>query len=144
MGAVKTPELYRCAASINGVLDLPEIVSFDKEFIGGHEWTKSVGLEGEKLKSVSPYHQAEKIKIPMLLIHAKDDARVPPRQAERLAKQLKNLDQEVTLVSVEHGGHSMNNEQARTIILESLEQFLVKALGPNTTATAPSKTAGAP
>jgi len=35
MGAVETPGLYRCAASINGPSDLASFVSDVKKFIGG-------------------------------------------------------------------------------------------------------------
>ncbi len=103
MGAVKTPDLYQCAASINGVTDLPDLISFDRKFVGGSEWTKSMGMDGESAKAVSPYHQAEKIKIPLLLIHAEDDARVPVRESRRLAKRLKKLKQDVTLRTVKRG-----------------------------------------
>ncbi len=129
MGAIKTPELYKCAASINGVLDLPRMVNDDRKYIGGRSWVKDFGLEGAKLNDISPYHQAERVQIPMLLIQAKDDTRVHEEQGARMAKQLKKLKKQVDYVTVELGGHSMSNAPARKVILESLEEFLTDNIG---------------
>jgi dipeptidyl aminopeptidase/acylaminoacyl peptidase len=131
MAAVKTPQVFRCAASINGVLDLPRQIFEDKEYIGGSVWTKHMGLDGESAKSVSPYHQAERIVIPMLIIQARDDARVTSEQGQRMAKRLQRLDKPVEYVEIENGGHSLNNQAARLVILESLESFLATHIGAN-------------
>ena len=131
IGAVQTPELYQCAASINGVLDLPRLIADDKRYIGGSAWTRHMGLEDESAKVVSPYHQAERIQAPMLIIQAQDDARVHEDQGRRMARRLEKLDKPVEYVEVELGGHSMTNEQARTVILTSVEKFLDENIGPN-------------
>jgi dipeptidyl aminopeptidase/acylaminoacyl peptidase len=129
MGAVQTPELYQCAASINGVLDLPRLISDDKRYIGGSAWTRHMGLEDENAKVVSPYHQAERITVPMLIVQAKDDARVHEDQGKRMARRLERLDKPVEYIEVEHGGHEMDNEPARLTILTALEAFLAENLG---------------
>ncbi len=129
MGAIKTPDLFKCAASINGVLDLPRMVNDDRKYIWGRAWVDDFALEGEKLKSISPYHQADKIQIPMLLIQADDDVRVHKEQAERMAKQLRKLKKPVEHVAIELGGHSMDNSAARALILKNLEQFLNTHIG---------------
>lgn len=129
MGAVKTPDLYKCAASINGVLDLPRMVNDDRGYIGGQAWVKDFVLEGAKLNDISPYHQADRIQIPMLLIQAKDDTRVHEEQGARMAKQLRKLKKQVDYVTVDLGGHSMSNAPARETILESLEAFLHDHIG---------------
>lgn len=131
IGSVQTPELYQCAASINGVMDLPRLIADDKRYIGGSVWTRHMGLEDESAKTVSPYHQAERIQAPMLIIQAKDDARVHDDQGKRMSRRLERLDKPVEYIEVELGGHGMNNEQARTIILTSVEQFLDRNIGEN-------------
>ena len=129
IGAVQTPELYQCAASINGVLDLPRLIADDKRYIGGSAWTRHLGLEDESAKVVSPYHQAERIQVPMLIIQAKDDSRVHEDQGRRMSRRLERLDKPVEYVEVELGGHSMTNENARTVILTSIESFLDSNIG---------------
>lgn len=129
MGAIKTPDLFKCAASVNGVLNLVRQIEDDKDYIGGGLWTRHMGLEGENVKAVSPYHQAERIKIPMLIIQARDDPVVHRNQGAGMADRLHDLDRPVEYIEVELGGHSMTTESARLEILQSLETFLAKNIG---------------
>jgi dipeptidyl aminopeptidase/acylaminoacyl peptidase len=131
IGAVQTPDLYQCAVSINGVLNLPRHIADDLRYIGGSVWTRHVGLEGERAEVVSPYHQAERIRIPMLIIQAKDDSRVHLDQGKQMARRLKRQGKVVEYVEVEFGGHSMTNEPARQAILRSVEKFLNEYLHTN-------------
>ncbi len=129
MGAVKTPELYRCAASINGVLDLDRLVEDDRAYIGGEVWVEHMGLEGEKLKSVSPLHQAERIRIPMLIVQAEDDVRVHAAHGRTMAARLSKLGREVKLVKIKRGGHTLTNADGRARMLRELEDFLARHIG---------------
>lgn len=129
MGAVKTPELYRCAASINGVLDLPRHRLDDTRYIGGEDWIEHMGLEGESAKAVSPYHQAESIKIPMLIVQSLDDTRVHREQGQAMANRLQELGKDVTYVEVEFGGHSIRNVDGRAQLLFALDAFLEQHVG---------------
>jgi dipeptidyl aminopeptidase/acylaminoacyl peptidase len=130
MGAVQAPDLYRCAASINGVLNLPLQIVEDKRYVGGSEWTRHMGLADEKAIAVSPYHLAERITVPMLVVQAADDTRVHKEQGRGMAERLQQLGKPVQYVEVESGGHAMLNEEARARILSSLETFLATNLGP--------------
>lgn len=129
MGLVKSPEIYRCGIGINGVYNLPMLIGYDKKYIGGSTWTRHIGLEGESTRSVSPFHQAEEIQAPFLIIHAEDDARVEIDQASNMHKALKKAGAESELVVLPLGGHSMRNAEARVRILNELEQFLAKHIG---------------
>ena len=129
IGAAKTPRLYHCAASINGVLNLPLQMEEDNRYFRGSEWNKYVGLEGESSKAVSPFHQAESITAPMLIIQSVDDTRVHKEQGRGMAERLRDLGKPVEYVEIEFGGHSMGNVAARQQILESLETFLAENLG---------------
>ncbi len=132
MGAVKTPDLFACAVSISGVSDLPQLIADDQKFVGGKIWTRSIGDPGEDreiLRATSPYHQAEKIKIPILLIHTKDDTRVPVAHSRAMAKRLKGMKKSVKYVEIEKGGHTLEVEAARIATLKALEKFLAKHLG---------------
>jgi dipeptidyl aminopeptidase/acylaminoacyl peptidase len=129
IGAAKMPHLYHCAASINGVLNLPLQIEEDNRYFRGSEWTKYFGLEGESTKAVSPFHQAESITAPMLIIQSVDDTRVHKEQGRGMAKRLRDLGKPVEYVEIEFGGHGMGNVAARRQILESLETFLAENLG---------------
>ncbi len=129
MGLVKSPELYRCGVGINGVYNLPQYIADAREYVGGTVWTRHIGLEGEKTRSVSPHHQADRFKAPFLIIHAVDDHRVRVGQADGLYEELKENDKAATLIKVEHGGHSMVTTEARQTILQTIEQFLSLSIG---------------
>ncbi len=124
MGAIKTPDLYQCAASINGVLNLMILISDDKDYIGGKAWIKSMGLTGEKATTVSPIHQAQKIKIPALIIQAKDDFRVPYKHAVGMVDKLKQYDKDVQMVTLKTGDHNLDTAESRIQTLQALETFL--------------------
>ena len=129
MGLVKSPDMFRCAASINGVYDLPKLIIDEKDYIGGRVWTDHIGLEGENARTVSPFDQAQKIQSPLLIVHAEDDGRVQVSQATEMHQRLKRNDKAVTFVRLPHGGHSLVNESARETLLENLESFLDENLG---------------
>ena len=129
MGAIKTPDLYRCAASINGVLDLISLINSDKGYVGGKAWVRSMGLSGESAQLVSPLHQAEKIKIPVLIIQAKDDFRVPYKQAVHMVDVLESRKKDVRFVTLPSGDHALDTAEARAQTLAALEGFLRKYIG---------------
>jgi dipeptidyl aminopeptidase/acylaminoacyl peptidase len=129
MGAIKTPSLYRCAASINGVLDLPRQILDERAYQGGRDWTRHMGLEGESAKVVSPYHQADRITVPILVVQVEDDTRVHKEQGRRMAKRLQQLDKPFEYLELESGGHSIRNVDGRQRVLDTLKSFLAQHLG---------------
>ncbi|NOZ66573.1 MAG: prolyl oligopeptidase family serine peptidase, partial [Alphaproteobacteria bacterium] len=124
-----TPDLFKCGISVSAVLNIPSMIRFDKKFIGGKPRTKTMGLQGKKPKEVSPYHRADEINAPLLIIHAKDDFRVRFRQAEKMVKKLKKLKKDVTFVVMEDGGHTLDTEASRITKLSAMEKFLKKHIG---------------
>ena len=130
MGVIKEPGLYACAASINGVTDLPRMISEDKYgVIGGRDWVKTIGLEGASVTDVSPYHRAEDVSAPVLLMSSKDDTRIDHEVSENMHKRLVNLGKESRYVEIEDGGHSMDTAASRLTVLTELEKFLAVHLG---------------
>lgn len=125
MGAIKEPELYQCAASGNGVANIPALKKF---FISLGFIDSTVGLEGHKNKEVSPHHQSDRINIPILFLASKDDGRVPYQQSEKMHKKLLSLDKDSTFMLMEDGGHNIYTARARLTLLTELEKFLQKHL----------------
>ncbi len=128
-GTIKEPGLYKCAISINGVMNIPSMVLRDKKFIGGRSWSKSMRLEGASKKDISPYHQSKKIHAPVLLFSSKNDSRVPYKQSRNLYKKLKKRKVDTGYVLIEDGGHTMNTGASRLTMLREMEKFLDKHIG---------------
>ena len=130
IGAALTPELYRCAASINGVLSLPRQILDVNKYVGGERWTEHMGLDGESSKAVSPLHLAERIEAPMLIVQSADDTRIHAGQGRDMAERLEDLGRDVQYVEIEFGGHSILNVAGRTRVLQALDAFLKRHLAP--------------
>ena len=129
MGAAKEADLYKCAISINGVANLPRMMMHNRHFIGGKSWNKDISLNGEKTKSVSPYHRAKDIKIPVLIVHSKDDSVVPYKQGKDMYKRLKSMKKPVTYVEVDNGDHFLDTAETRLAAFKAMEKFLAKHIG---------------
>ena len=109
-GAAFTPDVYKCAVSINGVSHLPKMLSADKERYGRKSWVldywnKNI-LDGDfdrnSLKEISPYFSAQNIKAPVLLIHGEDDTVVEYNQSKLMRKAIKKNKGDVALITVSY------------------------------------------
>ena len=52
----------------------------------------AMGTDKEKLKEMSPIHNVEKIKVPMLITHGKADRRTPLAGAKKFVSALEKTD----------------------------------------------------
>ncbi len=132
MGAVKTPDLYQCAVSLNGVFDLRKFIRYQWQFIGGRSGlgTAHIGDYSERdfLDEVSPSKRAGEIKIPVLVISAKDDRTVPYDQSKTMVSALKRAGVDHQYIELEKGGHSLLNAQSRGAFMTALDTFLAQHL----------------
>ncbi len=130
MGAAATPELYRCAASINGVSDLTRLrgeYSYDRTML--RRIDEILGTEGVDLDDYSPVRQAKRIRAPVLVVHAKDDGRVPFEHGQSMARALERAGGQVEFVPIERGDHALMDANSRLQMLQALEAFLDVHLG---------------
>ncbi len=137
MGAIKTPDLYTCAVSINGVTDLVQMLKYDmKELVDKAYWDEllfdRVGhpkKDKAMLEANSPVEHADKITIPVLLLAGEQDQRVPYKQSKQMASALKKAGADHELVSFEYAGHNLLARSSdREETLKLLEKFLAKYL----------------
>lgn len=83
-----------------------------------------MGLDGANDKDVSPHQRAKDISAPVLLIAAKDDARVNYKMSKALYKKLKRLKKPAEYVEIKEGTHYMEDAQSRLTALKASEKFL--------------------
>ncbi|HEY7377978.1 MAG TPA: S9 family peptidase [Steroidobacteraceae bacterium] len=133
-GATFTPELYRCAASIGGVSDLPEILGYVQQHYGEESDTlayfqQSIGSAFDpQVVARSPARSAAQVKAPILLIHATNDTVVPSTQSELMAKALRKENKTVELVKLPGEDHWLSQTATRVQVLEELDKFLAANL----------------
>ncbi len=124
MGSVKTPDLYKCAVSFGGVTDLAFLVSKSSYYQGHEIVEKMIGDNRRELKSRSPVELAEKIAIPVLLLHGEDDRVVRVHHSREMYDQLKDEDVPVTYIELEKGDHYLSRGNNRLAAFEAMDAFL--------------------
>jgi dipeptidyl aminopeptidase/acylaminoacyl peptidase len=133
-GAAFTPELYACAASINGVSDLPQLIDSQRRR-GGNEsgalayWLDHIGSPSDpEVASKSPARSASTFRVPVLLLHGREDAIVPFQQSQLMAEALGKAGKPVTFVVLDGEDHWLSRSTTRIQVLHSLEDFLARHL----------------
>jgi dipeptidyl aminopeptidase/acylaminoacyl peptidase len=126
--------IYRCAVSVSGPSNL---VSFDLWLVenwglkspGYREWLKLAAVDvgsPQTLDPISPAHFAARASGPVLLIHGKDDTRVPITQSQQMASALKSAGKTVEYVELDKEDHFLSHEATRTAMLKATAEFLQK------------------
>lgn len=137
-GAVKTPELYACAAAIAGVSDLNLMIQNDLNDIQSdpltRDWLETLvaGDVNDKaaLDKVSPARQADRVRAPVLLIHGRDDTTVPFAHSETMRAALVAAGKPVDLVELAGEDHYLSKAATRIQMLTALDAFLARHLKP--------------
>ncbi|KMT66108.1 peptidase S9 [Catenovulum maritimum] len=128
MGTVKTPDLYKCAVSFAGVSDIEALVKAHRNFVNYEIVKKQIGDDYSKLWEHSPLKHAEKIKVPVLLIHGTKDRVVRVDQSEDMFDELDDLDKDVEYIELDGGDHYLSNADHRLTTFKAMEKFLAKQL----------------
>ncbi|MBN1905788.1 MAG: S9 family peptidase [Deltaproteobacteria bacterium] len=134
-GATLDAGVYRCAISLAGPSDLK---SFLKSTVKKGSpssaqtrryWDRYFGASNPKdpiLKAISPLGYAEKVSIPIMLIHGRDDTVVPYDQSEKMAEALKDANKTVEFVTLKNEDHWLSRSETRLQMLDETIRFLKK------------------
>jgi dipeptidyl aminopeptidase/acylaminoacyl peptidase len=143
------PDTYRCAASLGGISDIGDYVSWVKgkrplpdpdkiaSLRADPEWPRAfspdpgsvsivTGYLGDPAgrNALSPRNQVADIKAPVLLVHQTDDRAVPVRQSKAMRDALQNAGKAVTYVELPGSDHELTTEEARLATAEAVLSFL--------------------
>jgi dipeptidyl aminopeptidase/acylaminoacyl peptidase len=130
MGAIRTPELFRCAISWAGVTDLNDMMRHDRNQLlpaRYRRWRNRVrGAAEVDLRSVSPVHRAAEVGVPVLLMHGTIDDNVPYRQAEDFVKAMKKANRPLQFIEFRDAGHGLESTADQVRLLAAVDDFLKK------------------
>ena len=86
---VEDPELWDAGVDVVGIADWHTFFANMPPWRGVlrvHEYGDPNGPEAEFLREISPIHRAHLIKAPLLVVHGRNDPRVPVEESEQIAR----------------------------------------------------------
>ena len=136
-GAAFEPDLYRCSIPIMGVFDWEEMTkdrkrqSRDRSHtaarISHDELVEAFGdpnSDENKFEEVSPINYVDQIKIPIFVVHGKNDRNVSIRQSKDLVAALKKAGVEHEVMFLGGEGHNYFNLKHSVELYNRIKEFL--------------------
>jgi dienelactone hydrolase len=132
-GLVKTPDLYRCAISFAGVTDIGYMFSdwSDRSFnkVTREMMMRRIGdkkMSAQLFDPVSPLLHAAQISAPVLLMHGRDDERVPISHGKKMRNALEEHGKPVTWLAFDDEGHGLSYVKNQILYYKTMLEFLGK------------------
>lgn len=127
------PDLYKCAIGYVGVYDLPLMRKTD-ENDGASKRTKrffdrTLGTDSNALAAVSPAKRAAEIKVPVMLVHGKDDKTADFNQYKTMEAALREAGKPAETFVVPGEGHGLVKPENVAEFYRRMETFLDKHIG---------------
>jgi len=136
MTAIRAPGLFKCAVGYAGVYDLA--MMYEKGDIqqrdSGRSYLRTViGRDHAELEANSPDKLADRITVPVLLVHGEDDRRAPIAQAKAMRDALDAAHKPYEWLVKSGEGHGFFTEADNVEFLDRLQAFIGKYIGPGKT-----------
>jgi alpha-beta hydrolase superfamily lysophospholipase len=142
-------DIFKCSVAGAGVSDLRAMLrwvrsgdSGDVQDGGGgggsrsmsyQYWTDAMGSRGEAdIDAVSAAQNANRVGMPLLIIHGDEDITVPIEQSEMMVRAMERAGKQtrlITLHDIDHYASPRNGEAWRTVLTEALA-FFNQNIGP--------------
>ena len=120
------PELWTAGVDIVGIANLVTFLENTGSYRRGLREPEYGSLERDRdfLKSISPIHKAEKIRAPLMVIHGKNDPRVPVGEAEQIVESVRENGGTVEYLLYEDEGHGLAKLKNRLDAYPRIAAFL--------------------
>lgn len=122
-----SPDEFACGIAMYGPTDM--YAANEEPFTNNEFWRNWVGRDSAFLKEISPYHNANKIKSPVLLTTGSKDERVQQSQIEKMATKLDSLGQNPIYFYYPEEGHDYREDASWISFWAIGEHFLKENLG---------------
>ncbi len=132
MSVIRAPGLFKCAIGYAGIYDLA--MMYKKGDIrlaasGRNYLTNVIGKDDAALADNSPDKLADRIDVPVLLIHGEDDQRAPFAQAKAMRAALDAAHKPYEWMSKPNEGHGFYTEANNVERLNRMQEFLARYIG---------------
>ncbi|XRD86185.1 S9 family peptidase [Dyella acidisoli] len=133
MTVIRAPGLFKCAIGEAGIYDLS--MMYDKGDIkdretGRNYLEQAIGKDQSELAANSPDKLADKIDVPVLLIHGEADERAPFAQAKAMRAALEAAHKPYEWLTKPKEGHGFYKEENLVDMYNHVQSFLEKNIGP--------------
>lgn len=132
--------IYRCASAVAGVSDLKrDLAGLNRSDAGRRSvamrfWQRFMGArsaDDPALDPISPARLADRVSVPLQLIHGKDDAVVPLEQSQLMRDAMAKAGKPVEYLELPGEDHWLSSPATRIAMLEAQVAFLERHNPPN-------------
>ncbi|MGB3681751.1 MAG: alpha/beta fold hydrolase [Rubrobacteraceae bacterium] len=125
------PDLWSAGVDIVGIANMVTFLENTGSYRRALREPEYGSLENDRelLESISPIHKAEEITAPLMVIHGKNDPRVPVGEAEQIVERVRNNGGAVEYLLYEDEGHGLAKLKNRLDAYPKIAAFLDQYLG---------------
>jgi len=137
-GAVREPNLYKCAIGYDGTYDLRiqlDKSDTEKTDAGDMYLHAALGDDQDDLLRRSPLSGVAQIKADVLLLHGGEDLRTPYENFKEFTRALDHEDKHYESLVEKHEGHGFYLPEHQVKAYEKMLEFLDRNIGPTRTAS---------
>lgn len=125
------PETYAAGVNVVGIVNFETFLAQTAGYRRSHRESEYGSLADPAfLRSISPIHRVDRIRVPLLLGHGERDPRVPVGEARQIEAALKARGASVEAVYFRDEGHGFVKRPNRRQWTRRLAEFLVRHLRP--------------
>lgn len=132
LAAVTTyPDLWAAGVDIVGMSSLVTFLENTSEYRRAHREAEYGSLERDRefLESVSPINYLDRITAPLMVIHGRNDPRVPLSETEQLVKALQTRGVPVEFLVFDDEGHGVIKLKNKLVMYPAVVAFLNQHVG---------------
>jgi dipeptidyl aminopeptidase/acylaminoacyl peptidase len=120
------PELWSAGVDIVGIANLVTFLKNTGSYRRALREAEYGSLQRDRdfLESISPIHKAHRIRVPLLVIHGKNDPRVPVGEAEQIVERVRENGGTVEYLLYEDEGHGLAKLKNRLDAYPRIAAFL--------------------
>ena len=125
------PDLWTAGVDIVGIANLVTFMENTGSYRRSLREPEYGSLEKDRefLESISPIHKAENIKAPLMVVHGKNDPRVPVGEAEQIVESVRRNGGRAEYLLYQDEGHGLAKLENRLDAYPRIAAFLDESLG---------------
>jgi len=129
----QAPELFGAACDVVGIVNFDSFLKRTKDYRRELREAEYGPLsDTEFLQSISPIHMVDRIDTPVLIVHGKNDPRVPLFEAQQLHDALRERGKPVEMMVFDDEGHGLRKESNQIEFYARLVDYFDEHLKPRT------------